>query len=85
MPALTVKTMFAPGITAQDSPAIEHTVGVPPHVPSSAPHGVTTLTAYAGAKSEASEPENRLAAGAQSSAGVGLVQRRNCGGVLVSR
>src|SRR5437867_4805307 len=28
-PALTVKTMFAPGTTPHDSPAIVHTVGVP--------------------------------------------------------
>jgi len=83
--ALTVKTMFAPGITAQDSPAIEQTVGVPWHVPSSAPHGVTTVTVHAGANSGASEPEKRLAAGAQSESGVGRVQRRNWGGVRVSR
>ena len=29
VPALTVKAILAPGMTAQDSPATEHTVGVP--------------------------------------------------------
>ena len=77
--------MFAPGTTPHDSPAIVHTVGVPWHVPLSAPHGVTTVTLQAVADSGTSEPENKFAAGAQSLPAAARVQRLNCGGVLVSR
>src|SRR3989442_1673167 len=85
MPSLSVKTTLAPGTAAHDWFATEHTGGSPSHVPSAAPHGVTSEADHAVADSGTREPDNRFATGAQAAPSVGRVHRTTCGGVPVSR
>src|SRR5207245_10150488 len=85
MPSLGVKPTLGPGTAPHDWPATEHSGGSPVHVPSAAPQGVTSEADHAVADSGTREPDKRFAMGAQSSSGVGRVQRTICGGAPVSR